>query len=72
MIPVLIVSLVFVLLAFFMFSLRVLFVKEGEFRGTCSSNNGLYEKEGLACSCGKDPNEPCENRNKKHHHHHEY
>ncbi|MCK6693517.1 MAG: hypothetical protein L6Q97_15655 [Thermoanaerobaculia bacterium] len=60
MLTVLLASVVFVLAAFFMFSLRLLFVKGGEFRGTCAGNSSFLNKEGIACGvCGRKPGEGC-------------
>ncbi len=60
MIPVLVASVVLVLFGFFLFSVRLLFVKNGEFKGTCASNNPFMQKEGAVCGvCGKQPGEAC-------------
>ncbi|MCB0524232.1 MAG: hypothetical protein H6576_19020 [Lewinellaceae bacterium] len=62
MLPVIIASVSVVLVAFFLFSLRVLFVKNGEFRGTCASNNPFMQKEGAVCGvCGRKSGEACGN-----------
>ncbi|WP_247233116.1 hypothetical protein [Telluribacter sp. SYSU D00476] len=61
MVPVLIVSILLVLFGFFLFSLRLLFVKGGEFRGTCANNNPLLRNEGATCGvCGRKAGEACE------------
>ena len=61
MLPVLIVSVVLVLVAFFLFSVRLLFVKGGEFRGTCAGNSPFMKNQGVACGvCGSKPGEACE------------
>lgn len=52
----------FVLLAivFAMFATRILLVKDGEFKGTCSSNNPYLKNELGECTvCGKKVEEPC-------------
>ena len=60
MLTVLAVSVLFVLIAFFMFSLRLLFVKGGEFRGTCAGNSPFLQKDDVACGvCGRKPGEAC-------------
>ena len=42
-------------------SLRILLVKDGEFRGTCSSNNPmLKDKVGNCTVCGSKPGEACQ------------
>jgi len=63
MLAVLLVSVVFVLAAFALFSLRLLFVKNGQFRGTCAGNSAFLQKEGVVCGvCGKKPGEACEKK----------
>lgn len=60
MLPVLLVSIVLILLAFAFFSIRLLLVKNGEFRGTCASNSPFLQKEGTTCGvCGRKAGEPC-------------
>lgn len=58
----LVITLVLVLLAFLLFSVRILFVKNGEFKGTCANNNPMLQKEGAVCGvCGRKAGEVCEN-----------
>jgi hypothetical protein len=39
-------------------SVRLLFVKDGEFRGTCASQSPWLNKDGVTCGyCGKTLNE---------------
>lgn len=48
--------LAFVLIGsfFVLMSVRILFLKNGEFKGTCASQNPFLVKEGATCSyCGK-------------------
>jgi hypothetical protein len=60
MLTVLISSIVFMLIAFAMFSIRILVKRNAEFRGTCANNNPFMQKEGVACGvCGRKPDEPC-------------
>lgn len=60
MIPVLILSIGLVLAAVALFSVRVLLVKDGEFRGSCASNNPMLQKEGVVCGvCGRKAGDPC-------------
>lgn len=60
MLPVLIISIALVLIAFALFSVRLLFVKKGEFRGTCASNSPFLQKEGAVCGvCGRKAGEAC-------------
>ncbi|MTI33039.1 hypothetical protein [Xanthovirga aplysinae] len=54
----------FVLIFFILMSVRLLFVKNGEFKGTCASQSPFLNKEGEACGfCGKMPGEQCKNNN---------
>jgi len=47
-------------LAFAGIAVKILFKKNGEFAGTCASNNPLLNKEGESCSlCGARPEEKC-------------
>lgn len=40
--------------------LRIIFVKNGEFKGTCASNNPMLKNEIGECSvCGAKPEEDC-------------
>jgi len=60
MIELLIVTVVLMLLAFALFGVRLLFVKNGEFRGTCAGNSPFLKKEGIVCGvCGAKPGEDC-------------
>lgn len=55
-----IATIVVLLLAFGLISLRILFVKDGEFKGTCSTNNPMLAKKlGPCVACGKKRGEPC-------------
>ena len=41
-------------------AIKIIFKKDGEFSGTCASNNPLLNKEGESCSfCGARPDEKC-------------
>jgi hypothetical protein len=47
-------------LSFAMIATRIILVKDGEFRGTCASNNPMLKNEIGECSvCGKKPGEEC-------------
>jgi hypothetical protein len=47
-------------LAFAGIAIKIIFKKNGEFAGTCASNNPLLQKEGESCSvCGARPEEKC-------------
>jgi hypothetical protein len=48
-------------LAFAMIATRILLVKDGTFKGTCSSNNPYLKSELGECTvCGKKVDEPCQ------------
>jgi hypothetical protein len=54
----------FVALFFILMSVRILFVKDGKFKGTCASQNPFLNKEGGTCGyCGRnvDAGESCNN-----------
>lgn len=60
MTQVFIITLFLLGLAFIGFSLRILFVKNGEFRGTCATNNPMLKNEIGECTvCGAKPEEAC-------------
>ncbi len=46
---------------FLLMSVRLLFLKDGEFKGTCASQSPFLREEGATCSyCGKTVGEePC-------------
>ncbi len=47
-------TLGFVALFFIMMSVRLIFLKDGQFKGTCASQNPYLNKDGGACGyCGK-------------------
>ncbi len=57
-----IITVIAVLIAFFLFSVRLIFIKNGEFKGTCANNNPMLAKEGAVCGvCGRKAGEVCDN-----------
>ncbi|MDG1841254.1 MAG: membrane or secreted protein [Crocinitomicaceae bacterium] len=47
-------------LAFAGIAIKILLKKDGQFAGTCASNNPYLNKEGEACGmCGAMPDEKC-------------
>ena len=62
-----IIFLITLILMIFVFSgigIKILLKKNGEFAGTCASQNPLINKEGEACGfCGAQPEEKCKNEN---------
>jgi hypothetical protein len=60
---VLLITIGFIGLFFILMSVRILLVKNGEFRGTCASQSPWLNKEGVTCGyCGKtlSAGETCE------------
>lgn len=60
----LILTLVLVGLFFVGMSVRLILIKNGEFKGTCASQSPFLNKEGVTCGfCGKEvkPGESCGN-----------
>ena len=54
MLPTVLLGIGFVALFFVLMSVRLIFLKKGEFKGTCASQNPYLNKEGAACGfCGK-------------------
>jgi hypothetical protein len=57
-------SIALLALAFAGIAVKILFKKNGEFAGTCASNNPLLNKEGESCGiCGARPEEKCKENN---------
>ncbi|MFQ3174727.1 MAG: hypothetical protein ACI8W0_001851 [Flavobacterium sp.] len=57
---VIIISIVLLALAFAGIAIKILVKKNGQFSGTCSSNNPLLKKENGGCIiCGAKPEEKC-------------
>ncbi len=55
-----IISIIVVALCIAGIAIKLLVKKNGEFAGTCSSNNPLLKTEGGACGiCGAKPEEAC-------------
>lgn len=57
-------TLGFLALFFILMSVRLIFLKGGEFKGTCASQSPFLNKEGTTCGyCGKtvDTNTSCGN-----------
>ena len=52
-----ILAITFIALFFVLMSVRILFLKNGKFKGTCASQSPFLNPEGQKCSfCGDDPN----------------
>ncbi len=62
MIPVIAISVLLVLIGVALLSVRLLFIKGGEFKGSCAGNSAFLQKEGAVCGvCGRKPGEACAN-----------
>lgn len=58
------IAIGFIALFFVLMSVRLLFIKGGEFKGTCASQSPFLNKEGATCGfCGKtvQPGDACAN-----------
>ncbi|PWL24085.1 MAG: membrane or secreted protein [Fluviicola sp. XM-24bin1] len=56
------ISIGLLALAFAGIAIKIWAKKDGEFAGTCASNNPLLQEEGAACGlCGARPEEQCKN-----------
>lgn len=54
MLPTIILGIGLVAIFFIFMSVRLIFIKNGEFKGTCASQNPYLNKEGATCGyCGK-------------------
>lgn len=56
----------FVAAFFILMSVRLIFLKNGEFKGTCASQSPFLNKEGITCNyCGKSlqPGDACGDSN---------
>ena len=48
--------------AFALIAVRIIFVKDGEFKGTCATNNPMLKSEIGECTlCGRKDGEACAN-----------
>jgi hypothetical protein len=59
-----IISIVLLSLGFAGIAIKIWAKKDGEFAGTCASNNPLLQEEGASCGlCGASPEEKCKSDN---------
>jgi hypothetical protein len=59
-----IISIVLLALGFAGIAIKIWAKKDGEFAGTCASNNPLLQEEGASCGlCGASPEEKCKSDN---------
>ena len=51
-----VLAIIFIALFFVLMSVRLIFLKDGKFKGTCASQSPFLNPEGKKCSfCGDDP-----------------
>jgi hypothetical protein len=56
------IAIAVVAVAFAGIAIKILAKKNGQFAGTCASNNPMFNKDGKPCSvCGARPDEQCLN-----------
>lgn len=61
MLKLIIISIVLLALAFAGIAIKILVKKNGEFAGTCASNNPMLNEKGASCSvCGARPEDKCQ------------
>ena len=54
------ISILLIAVAFAGIAIKIIFKKNGEFSGTCASNNPLLQSDGESCNvCGARPDEKC-------------
>lgn len=56
------ITIGFIAAFFLLMSVKLLFKKDGEFQGTCASQNPFLKKEGITCSGACGGNGECENK----------
>lgn len=57
-----VLTIVLLALAFAGIAIKIWAKKDGQFAGTCASNNPMLQDEGAACGvCGARPEEQCKN-----------
>jgi len=60
MLLTILISIAFLALAFAGIAVKILLKKDGQFAGTCASNNPLLQEQGASCGlCGARPDEQC-------------
>ncbi len=57
-------AILFVAVAFAGIAIKIIFKKDGEFNGTCATNNPYLKNEIGECTvCGRQPDEECKSDN---------
>ncbi len=70
MFKLILISSVLLGLGFAGIAIKIWAKKDGEFAGTCSSQNPRLKAEGIGCACGGSGT--CENTSNHDHNHHEH
>ena len=57
---IILMSIALLGLAFAGIAVKILFKKNGQFAGTCASNNPMLQEDGVSCGiCGAKPEDKC-------------
>lgn len=65
MLKILLVAVVLLGIGIGLMAIRILLVKNGEFKGTCANNNPFMQKQGVTCGvCGKTAGDACQENEK--------
>jgi hypothetical protein len=60
MLKLTLITVALLALAFAGIAIKILLKKDGQFAGTCASNNPLLQEKGATCGvCGARPDEQC-------------
>lgn len=63
---VVLIAILLLALGFAGIAIKIWAKKDGEFAGTCASNNPLLQEEGASCGlCGASPEEKCKSEGVK-------
>jgi hypothetical protein len=61
MLKLILITIALLALAFAGIAIRILLKKDGQFAGTCASNNPMLNKDGDSCTiCGARPEDKCQ------------
>ncbi len=62
MLKLILISICLLAIAFAGIAIKIWAKKDGQFAGTCASNNPMLQEEGASCGlCGASPEEKCKN-----------
>lgn len=65
MLKVIVLAIILLGIGFAFFAIRILLLKNGQFKGTCANNNPFMQKQGVSCGvCGRKAGEPCQDETK--------